>query len=902
MKSIVYVAILITCIVGIGYALSESEDTEGATTNPTNATLVDNIWYSIWDGEAIVRGPSSANLSSITIPSTVTIDGQTYTVTGIAGTQGQDYPGAFSDMFSLTTVTLPYTIESFNAQYDVNSANYTYSNAFAIMYSSDAVNSNLTTVNWNIPEGESCHLTSVGPGAFQNCRKLATFDIPDSVTTIGTRAFQSCYVYSISQFPSALTSIGAYAFSGDAITVSTVPQTVVYIGENAFYNCTSITQFTLPDTVTNLDPGVFGGCTSLQSLRFPAGMTAIPSRFCTDCTNLATVTMPTNYTAVGSNAFMNCSSLHFALPAGLTSVGSYAFKGCTSMAISSIPSGITTIESYAFNGAMAGPRLVIPATVTTIGDYAFGMLRENGQICTHPEIVFEGDGAIGSSTNVVAVNGNRIFQEPFPNDSYPANTTVTIYLYGKTYSNIYYAIYELPAVINNYSSTYINTRSNLTINYYAVYGNVEYALTNVLPNTSNPATATVLGLADDSVTSITIPSSFTYYSSRTCNVAGIMGSATESGLGAFGGTGLVSVNIRSFSLNYLYNPNGSNFAYANTFKDCVNLTTVTLPSQSNYAIPAGMFYGCTSLDITNLVGAIHIGKNSFRDCTSLTLSNTDWSVSKKLVTVGDHAFDGCIQLDPISLSFANNTGNVGDYAFAGCVSLSPSYIFTLGANTTFGDHAFDGCIALNDDNISNVTLGDYTFNGCTALNPTTIENVTTGDFTFNGCTSLNPTTFNNVSVGEGAFQNCTGLETITMKGTIDLGPAVFNLTDIEEPTTEERSLALLFMTDDVDYTETTFASVGPNSYERIYNIVDMGNNGFTTASSGLPASATVSNSLNLESIRMIQKIEVEGKEGGGDGGVSATIINLLPVFVAIGLILAMISMFYDPKNLIGGQQ
>ena len=51
-------------------------------------------------------------------------------------------------------------------------------------------------------------------------------------------------------------------------------------------------------------------------------------------------------------------------------------------------------------------------------------------------------------------------------------------------------------------------------------------------------------------------------------------------------------------------------------------------------------------------------------------------------------------------------------------------------------------------------------------------------------------------------------------------------------------------------------------------------------------------------------ISADNGGNGGDGstggvsGISATIIKLLPVFVAIGLILAMVSMFYDPRNLI----
>lgn len=898
MKSIFYFAILITCLVGVGYALSESEDTEGAITNPTNATLVDNIWYTVWDGEAIVRGPSSANLTTITIPSTVTIDGQTYTVTGIAGVlPDSSHPyqstGAFSDMFSLTTVTLPYTLESFNAQYDANSANYTYSNAFAITYGPDAVNSKLTTVNWDIPEGETCHLTSIGPGVFQNCKKLATFDIPDSVTTISERAFESCNAYSISQFPSALTSIGNYSFISTAITVSTVPQTVTFIGENAFYNCKSIPSFTLPDTVT-ISPGVFGGCTSLQSIKFPAGLTAIPEYICSGCTSLTTVTMPTNYTSIGSSSFENCANINFTLPNNVTSIGASAFKGCTSlhtalpsslttlgnnafqncyaMEISTIPSGLTTIPQYAFQSAI-GPNLTVPATVTSIGNNAFGLPRTNGQIATAVEITFEGDGAIGSSTNTVAM-GNTLFTQS--GVSFPEGMTITLNLYGNTYSNIRYSVpygsSVVSVIFNNYSSTWIQSYSNFTINYYAVYGGIEYKLTNVQQSSSSSCNATVLGLTDDSITSIRLTNSFSYYY-RTCNVTGIVGSATESGLGAFGGTGLTSVTINSLSINWYYNPNGSNFTYANTFKDCVNLTSVTLPTSGS--IPAGMFYGCTNLDIANIsTGITNINQNAFRDCSSLTLSNLDWSESYnlKLNSVGNHAFDGCVSLNPTALVFKSRS-TVGDYAFAGCESLS---------NVQFG---------------YNMTIGQYAFEGCELINADKFENVTIGDFAFNGCTSLNPSSFTNVSAGIGAFQNCTGLDSIVVQGTTALGPGVFNLADIEEPTTEERSLTLLFLTDDVDYNEYTFASGGPNSYERIYNIVDMGNNGFTTASSGLPASATVSDTLTVDAERMIQKIEVEGKEGGdGIGGVGSTLIKIVPIIVIASLLFAIMSMFFSPKG------
>lgn len=881
-----YLALILTCIIGIGcYALLDSDDAMGANTSPTNATLVGDIWYTVWDGEAIVRGPSSNSLTSITIPSTVTIDGTTYTVTGIAGVSDYTGNGAFMDMQNLTTVTLPYTLESFTAQYDANSANYTYSNCFKIYPSATPKVSSLTTVNWDIPEGETCHLQSIGASAFEYCSVLTTFDIPDSVTTIGNNAFTGCTQYSIPNWPASLTSLGNGAFNGTAVSLSSLPQSITSVPNRLFYNCPNITQFTLhngvtsigessfgrctgltqitiPDSVTTFGDGAFGGCTSLQSLKFPASMTSIPASVCSGCTNLATVTLPTNYTSVGNYSFSACPNLHFTLSDAITSVGEGAFSGCYAMEITHIPSGLTTIPTSAFNSAL-GTGVTIPSTVTTVGNYAFGTLMENGQICTSAEIIFEGDATPGSCTNTVSL-GSSLFLRQGTGTPYPTGTTITIYLYGKSYDNAYYSVpynnSNVSTVFNNYSMTYISPSSRVAVNYYAVYGGVEYSLTNVSSSSSSSCTANLIGLYDDSATSITLTSSFRYYY-RTCNVSGVTGSATADGLGAFGGTGLTTVTINSLSLNWYYNPNGNNFSYANTFKDCVSLTTVNFNvSGSNLTIPTGMFYGCTNMDTSAIPrGVKYINDNAFRDCTSLTASNTNMT-NMSLTTIGNHAFDGCTLFSPITMTFTRNV-SIGEYAFNGCESFNPIIYVT---NMTVGNYAFAGCTSLTLDNMKSVSLGDYAFAGCTSLNPSYLQDVTVGDF---------------------AFENCTSLSNIVIKGYTDLGDGIFNLADIEEPTTEERSLTLIFMTEDVTYDEYTFMSSGRAHYDRIYNIVDMGNNGFTTESSGLPADATVSNALTIDAVRMIQKIDVEEQSGSGIGGTEAILVGLIPVLVGISMIL-----------------
>lgn len=86
-------------------------------------------------------------------------------------------------------------------------------------------------------------VTRIGPEAFNECYRLTSITIPDSVTEIDD-AFGYC---------TNLTSIN-------------IPNSVTEIGGYTFYRCESLTSITIPDSVTKIGSWAFGGCWQLSKV------------------------------------------------------------------------------------------------------------------------------------------------------------------------------------------------------------------------------------------------------------------------------------------------------------------------------------------------------------------------------------------------------------------------------------------------------------------------------------------------------------------------------------------------------------------------------------------------------------------------------------------------------------
>ena len=234
----------------------------------------------------------------VVIPSSVTNNGTTYSVTSIG-----DY--AFYLCIGLTSVTIPNSVTSIadDAFYGCSS---------------------LTSVT--IPNS----VTSIGKWAFISCSGLTSVTIPNSVTSIGNMAFAYCSGLTSVTLPNNAT-IHSKAFIG-AGTKPTI-DSVIYCSDtlivgNYTFIYTGFLTFYLNENsyFPNNNARVF------DSDESKSGDLIIPSTISYNGTTYSV-------TSIGDRAFYYCSSLtSVTIPNGVTSIGGSAFYGCN---------GLTSVVSNA---------------------------------------------------------------------------------------------------------------------------------------------------------------------------------------------------------------------------------------------------------------------------------------------------------------------------------------------------------------------------------------------------------------------------------------------------------------------------------------------------------------------------------------------------------------------------
>lgn len=198
--------------------------------------------------------------------------------------------------------------------------------------------------------------------------------------------------------PIGVEKIGDYAFSESEIQNVSIPETLVEIGQNAFYNCLNLKEIYIPESVKTIGQCAFYECENLYRVNIPKNVEIIGWYTFGNCRNLENIQLPDNVKEILSNAFQNTGIKSIILPKNLESIGYAPFAGCDIHSIKSlserfvvkdmaiytdngktfvnyygkeqrfeIPKGVEKIANYALALAYSIRELVFPNTIKEVG-------------------------------------------------------------------------------------------------------------------------------------------------------------------------------------------------------------------------------------------------------------------------------------------------------------------------------------------------------------------------------------------------------------------------------------------------------------------------------------------------------------------------------------------------------
>ena len=607
-----------------------------------NPYLEDSFYYTSSSKETMLYNSAQSLLTTLTIPSSVTTIGK-YALYGCN---------------NLATLTIPSTVTT------INSEAFSYS----LNLTSVTINNNLdySSLNLIVTNGSYKYKILSKNTAEINYNTGATgaLTLPSSVTVGGT--------YTV-------TRVGATAvFTNNTnITSLQVPNTITYIGSNAFEGCSNLISITIPSSVTSMGTDVFKSCNSITTANIDCvndiSNAALNIRkdgiiynvvnnttlYVNGCYGITTVNIPssvtagntfTSITAIKANAFKGSGLTSISIPNSITSIGQSAFENSSLTTITSLSNAITSIGQSAFkNSGLIS--ITIPSTVTAIGQEAFKDCGDLISITLPSSVTSIGNNLLANCNSLKYYSCNSNAQL----NIIPDKSIIETLIIGNNVTSIslgflngYSALKELSIPFigdslentNNYTLPHIFGTTTYSNSYQAAISFDRFYIPNGLKKVT--ITGNITSLPSDAFNDLTtlekvvLPNTLTSigeFCFANCKnvVVNIPNSVTSIGQRAFyaahyvsyNGTAVDTENSFWYATHYNGTSDANGFVYDNNSTDLYcyigNNSTITVPNTFTTIGNTAFNKLLTSITIPNSVTTI--SSTAFSKCSNLTEIN-----------------------------------------------------------------------------------------------------------------------------------------------------------------------------------------------------------------------------------------------------------------------------------------
>ncbi|MCI9641884.1 MAG: leucine-rich repeat protein [Eubacterium sp.] len=411
--------------------------------------------------------------------------------------------------------------------------------------------------------------------------------------------------------------------------------------------------------VTHIGEKAFYQNKDISHLTISQNIAIIGNSAFAECSNLEYITFPEVMFEIGENAFQLCDSLlSLNLPKGLTKISAYSFDRCYSLKSVVIPEGVISIEESAFSSGRTLKQVTLPSSLEKIEDQAFSY-------CAFTTIDLPKN--LKSFGSRGAFSGSKLKNITIPD-----------------------GVKELP---------------------WQLFSHCSELETVVIPD-SVITIASEVFLDCNKLENIVLPKNL-------MNLSGFRG--CENLQNFVVPNSVTCIYQMAFadckSLTELVLPSKCKEIKVNAFKNCSNLTKITIKNDDCYiwneAIPEQTVIYCSENSTAAAYAKEHgnpvvyfeeaidydyiVRSDGTVSITKYKGNQTDLTVlyelnGRKVVSIGDSAFSDKTQLQSILLP--DELTGIGNSAFSGCSALSsiqiPSGVVFL------GDNAFDFCNSLSE--------------------------------------------------------------------------------------------------------------------------------------------------------------------------------------------------------------